>query len=270
MSILLSNKILTIVIVTYNPPIDELEKTLVSILNQTWNDYEVLIIDGGSEGSIIECISLFANDCNKKGIGCRVISEPDQGIYDAMNKGIKYAEGDWIIYINAGDYLYKCDVLESIEVYLERGNEDVIYGNIVAKDGEETQIFKPRLLKRIKKEIPFCHQAVFTKRTAMRQGFDISYTLCADYDFYLGAYIGGMKFRYVDQVISYYSLDGVSSQNMVRLRNEIYDIRKKYGTIRISKSMYLIYHSIRANIRRRVPRLALEATRTLRKVIRGR
>lgn len=117
--------ILSIITVTYNCK-DDLEVTLESILNQTFKNYELIIIDGGSKDGTLDTIKRYKERINFW------VSESDHGIYDAMNKGIKVAQGSYLQFLNAGDLFFKKDSLQ--KVFFEYEKYDVIYGDIYIVD----------------------------------------------------------------------------------------------------------------------------------------
>ena len=114
--------LISVVTVCYNAA-DTIEKTMLSVLNQTYHDIEYIIIDGGSTDGTVEIIRKYADRI------AYWVSEPDKGIYDAMNKGIKVATGEWINFMNAGDEFVDANVLDKLFFAKTVANVDVIYGN---------------------------------------------------------------------------------------------------------------------------------------------
>ncbi|MCY1133837.1 glycosyltransferase family 2 protein [Bacteroides fragilis] len=117
-----SNPLVTIITVCYNAE-TTIEKTILNVINQTYADIEYIIIDGGSNDGTIEIINKYANKISYW------MSEPDRGIYDAMNKGIKLAKGDWVSFMNSGDSFYSLDTVEDVVQFI-REEYDVIYGSV--------------------------------------------------------------------------------------------------------------------------------------------
>lgn len=118
--------LISVVTVCYNAA-DTIEKTMLSVLNQTYHDIEYIIIDGGSTDGTVEIIRKYADRI------AYWVSEPDKGIYDAMNKGIKVATGEWINFMNAGDEFVDANVLDKLFFAKTVANVDVIYGNTLMK-----------------------------------------------------------------------------------------------------------------------------------------
>ena len=132
---------------------NDIESTINSILNQSFTDYEYLIIDGGSVDATIEIAKRYTKNFLEKGISYRIISEKDEGIYDAMNKAAKYANGEWIIYINAGDALFDSTVLERLSSEIA-DDLDVIYGDAVLLDHNKYKLLKAKSLEFFKYSNP--------------------------------------------------------------------------------------------------------------------
>lgn len=133
---------ISVVTVCYNAA-DTIEKTMLSVLNQTYHDIEYIIIDGGSTDGTVEIIRKYADRI------AYWVSEPDKGIYDAMNKGIKVATGEWINFMNAGDSFVNSNVLDRLMNFHKDGL--ILYGNIIRIFNlieEEQQVLEHQSLKR--------------------------------------------------------------------------------------------------------------------------
>ena len=203
-----------------------LRKTMESVFSQTYRDFEYIVIDGASTDESVEVIRTSA--LQAEGLDFKWISEPDTGIYNAMNKGLKMAHGEYTLMLNSGDYLVDEHVVE--RVMLELHTEDIIQGNIVTlQDGEEivergygkSDITFIDVMKN-----HFLHQASFCRRDLFdKYGyFDESYKINGDTVFYakcLG--FGNASFRYVDVSIAYFDTTGISADpagKWVALRKE--------------------------------------------------
>lgn len=170
----------TIITCTYNAAAT-LERTIRSVDTQTYPCIEHLIIDGASKDGTLEIAATSKR--------ARVISEPDKGLYDAMNKGIRMATGDYIIFLNAGDKFHTDDTLEKVSAMI-KDNPDVIYGEtaLVDNDGEFKRMRRlqaPENLswKSFKKGMLVCHQSFWVKRElAARTPYDLTYRYSADID----------------------------------------------------------------------------------------
>lgn len=190
------NKI-TIITVCFNAS-TVIEPTIRSVIAQTYNNIEYIIIDGGSTDDTLEIIKKYQNNIT------RWVSENDNGIYDGMNKGINMSTGDWIIFMNAGDRFLNKNVLRSVFVS-ETYNDDIgiIYGDSYKTNGIYAKFEKVM--------VPFwqnksylhgngiCHQASFVStKIAHRYPFDLRYKHAADMKMFQDIYNSGYKFKYVD------------------------------------------------------------------------
>lgn len=119
---------LTIITVCFNAA-DDLKKTLDSILTQTFTDFEYLVVDGGSKDNTLALLEFYKPLFAKENKVFRYVSEPDQGTYDAMNKGIQLAKGEWINYMNAGDSFYEDSTLHEFFSASSKENAGVMYGD---------------------------------------------------------------------------------------------------------------------------------------------
>jgi hypothetical protein len=140
------------------------------------------------------------------------ISEPDQGIYDAMNKGLGFSKGHYVHYLNAGDLILK-DAYKNI--FSSKGcqeNYDVIYGDLVVAGTDVKYVSRP--LDTIYREMPIFHPAVFIKLNVLREfQFNISYKIAGDYDLILRLYLAKKRFLYVPICVTAFNLGGVSNTN---------------------------------------------------------
>ena len=202
----------SIIIPTYNSE-KTLKKCLESVLFQSFNDFEILIMDGVSIDDTLEIAENF-NDNRIK-----IFSEKDEGIYDAMNKGIDKSKGEWLYFLGSDDELYQETVLEKIYSTTIVTRRKIIYGNakIVgdagwAKDGD---IYDREfdLEKILRKNI--CHQAIFYYRTVYQKlgKYNIGYNICADWDFNLRCF-AKYQFLYIEDIIAKF-IGGNSSSVMI-------------------------------------------------------
>jgi glycosyltransferase involved in cell wall biosynthesis len=198
---------ISIITINYNN-LYGLKSTVDSVIHQTWKDFEHIIIDGGSTDGSAEFIS--END----ELFTYWVSEPDKGIYNAMNKGIRNSTGEYLIFLNSGDSFYDQNSLGNL--CLENYNEDIIYGNLQINSNNTTYI------KQYPKTLSFNfflidslpHQATLIKREVFnRFGFyEEDYNLSADWaHFVLVICKYCVSYRYVNKTISVFNLGGISS-----------------------------------------------------------
>ncbi len=216
---------ITVITVCYNEK-EKIKDTILSVVNQDYANFEYLIIDGNSDDGTVELSSKILQKINKS---ARVISEKDTGIYNAMNKGVNLANGDFIVFMNAGDSFYSASTLRVLAEKTE--GYDIVYGNHCIVRGEKAKIIHAEEVANIVKHSVFCHQATMTKRDLLLHNpFDESLTIVADYDFFLKQYMAKKKFLYVDVTVAYYNPEGVSSD--LSQTRKLHDmVRRKYGLI---------------------------------------
>ncbi len=182
-----------------------LEETILSVLNQTYDNVEYIIIDGGSTDGTLDIIKKYEHAIDYW------VSEKDRGIYDAMNKGIVLATGDWINFMNAGDGFYSNDVLEKIFQGNELKNIDVIYGDHNVIYPNRTKIVKAKDMEGIWKGSRFCHQSSFVSSKVHKLNkFNISNKMGADFEFFYNLYKRKGAFKYVDVIVANYRAGGIS------------------------------------------------------------
>lgn len=252
-------KRLSIITINFNHK-DGLKRTIDSIVNQTFTDYEWIVVDGGSTDGSKELIEEY-KDCF-----AWWCSEPDKGVYNAMNKGIAQAKGEYINFMNSGDLFASPTILE--EIFSKPHTADVLYGRMVVEtmDGEEywPNMMKPRLRWFDFYTSTLNHQSTFTKREMFLKygGFDESYKAYGDWRHF--AYIVGVEkasSEFIPMIISIYEGGGLSANQtaiceneLVRLRQELYptfnhDIYRQlnqmdvvYSSV-ISRSIFkVVYH----------------------------
>ena len=197
---------LSIITVCYNAE-KYIGACIDSVLALDANDFEYIIIDGLSTDSTINIARSYESAFLHKKIPYQIISEKDIGTYDAMNKGIFIAKGDWILYMNSDDRFFdkKC-INNFMSSNLERYG--VVYGDVIAVKDEKTIYRIPEKLERLKSgvEMPFCHQSAFTKRELLKQYlFDLKYWIVADIELYLRMYENNIEFMYMPGCIAYFS-----------------------------------------------------------------
>jgi glycosyltransferase involved in cell wall biosynthesis len=198
----------SIVICTYNAS-KSLPTALDLILAQKCADYEVIIIDGSSIDGTQEIIKGYEKKFDGR---LRWISELDKGIYDAMNKGIDMARGEWIYFLGSDDVLCSNDVLEKISNEIGESNPDVIYGNVAWGNTGKIYDGKFSALKLMQENI--CHQSIFFKKRLFDKfgKYDTKYKVLADHIFNMQWFNDeSVRRKYVDLTIAKYNVDGQSS-----------------------------------------------------------
>ncbi|WP_080237119.1 glycosyltransferase family 2 protein [Spirosoma rigui] len=207
-----------------------LQKTLQSIAQQGDAEYQLIVIDGGSVDGSRAVIDTFSH------LIAYWVSEPDQGIYHAMNKGIAQATGDYCLFLNAGDWLVENSLANAAK---ECTGEDIVYFGCYRSysDGRvEEQSYPSRLTMRSFFKRTIGHQSTFIKRDLFRQygTYNESFQLHADYDFWLKTIIiHRASCKYIDRFLCYYDMGGRSSQQSEQSQLEIERVLASYLPIRV-------------------------------------
>lgn len=227
----------SIVTVSYNCA-GTIGKTIESVMRQDYAGKEYILIDGGSTDGTAELVKTHRNDFS---YWC---SEPDGGIYQGMNKGIAQAQGEWIIFMNAGDTFASTHVLSDIASYINKGEYDIVYGDILTgKNG--TPKLKPASEPCNKQRMYFCHQAAFARTALLKQmPFDTRFNMSADFHFFKRCYLSGYRFRHVPVIVAVYDSHGVSNRQRIKgLRDNIRVIReldKGWDKIKFLLKLYYV------------------------------
>jgi glycosyltransferase involved in cell wall biosynthesis len=201
---------LSIITINYNDVIG-LKRTFESVISQSCKEFEYIVIDGASVDGSKEFLEQNNSHINYW------VSEADKGIYNAMNKGIKAANGEYLLFLNSGDTLYSDNSLQSILKCLEKGDKDIYYGNLINR-GDMDELYS------VPKEISFMffyssslpHPSTFIRRSCLIEmgGFDESLKIVSDWKFFiLGIFKNGFSFQYIEEIISVFYLGGISNIN---------------------------------------------------------
>lgn len=220
---------ISIITVCYNAE-KTIKKTIESIIEQTADDFEWVVVDGESKDRTNEIIESYIPEFERKGIKVNYLSEPDNGIYDAMNKGAQRATGEYLTYMNADDSYYKNDSVEQVIAEIEKTSADIIYGDTCFIKPTEQYVEKAKEIETITYHLPFCPQAAFVRTELQQQlQFDTQFQISADYDFFLRAYLQGRKFQRIDHVIAYFTFGGASNENLIKTYKEDVAVKVKNG-----------------------------------------
>lgn len=195
----------SIITVCYNAH-DCIKNTVESVLGQNYENYEYIIIDGKSTDDTVDIIK---KTCNNHKVN--IVCEPDKGIYDAMNKGIRLAKGDLITFLNAGDVFYNNEVLNNTAKLADLSNA-VVFGDIVVKKyGVQAREIAKLSIGKGDLQMGFNHQGTFVKREIAQSFlFNLNYRVAADYDMMLRIYKNGYSFQKINVIIAYYDMNGFS------------------------------------------------------------
>lgn len=220
----MNNPIITIITVSFNA-ISIIEDTIKSVINQSYPNIEYIIVDGGSKDGTLDIIKKY-----KKNIA-HIVCEPDKGIYDAMNKGINLASGEWINFMNCGDSFYDANTINQIvDAILENKKVDIIYGNTIINSNVGKYLVLPENIENLSKHLPFCHQSTFVRASlAKKNPFDLQYKFVADYNFFFNAYKNNHSFYHLNKPVANYQIEeGFSASNMNKCIIEEHIINNTY------------------------------------------
>ncbi len=209
-------------------------KTIESVKKQTYQNIEHIIIDGGSDDGTIELI---------KNTGLKYISEPDNGIYDAFNKGIKISKGKYINFLNSDDFFNNIDAVKISVEKLEKTNSDFSFAkaDFVDKTGKFLRYFEPNIYDVFSK-MPFCHQTMFVKTDVIKNErlFDLTFKSASDYDLIIRLMIKKYKYCEIKDNIVSFRIDGESLTNVrISISEQLSIFKKIYSHyIHLSEQEY--------------------------------
>ncbi|WP_443936918.1 glycosyltransferase family 2 protein [Pedobacter sp. MW01-1-1] len=200
---------LTVITIVYNN-VRDIERTIQSVINQTYQDIEYIVIDGASTDGTLAIVNRYRDKISK------IVSEPDRGIYDAMNKGLALATGDYVLFMNSGDEIYDVKTVE--KVFGTAEGADIYYG--------ETEMYNDdwESLGRRRHAVPdefswtsfrygmnVSHQAIYIKRS-LTTPYDLSYKYSSDIDWIIKAAKKSIKIVNVNQYVAKYLVGGMSKK----------------------------------------------------------
>ncbi|WP_299396343.1 glycosyltransferase family 2 protein [uncultured Gelidibacter sp.] len=240
---------ISIITATYNS-VKTLEVCMKSVLNQDYNNIEYIVVDGGSKDGTLDLIKSKA----EKHRSIFYSSEPDKGIYDALNKGIAKATGDVIGFVHSDDFLADNTIISKIADYLKVGGFDGVYGNLHYVQFDDTekivrnwksQAFSPKLLNR--GWMP-AHPTLFLKKEVYNTHgyFDLNYKIAADYDFILRIFQRvDYNFHYLPMTIMKMRVGGASNRS---LSNLIQKTKEDFHAAKTNKIDYPLFVILQKNL----------------------
>lgn len=239
---IIKNPKVSIITVVFNGE-EFLEETIQSVIGQTYDNVEYIIIDGGSMDGTVDMIKKYEDNINYW------VSEKDAGIYDAMNKGIKVFKGDYINFLNAGDSFVNNDVLTNI--FINHEHYDLIYGAISLKDASNKFLTNVYPKKFTKFNLMFwgtgtlCHQSMFVRKNVLVD-YSLDYRLKGELNWYFDLYKNIKNVRVVDFPVINYILGGTGDINYkLNIKEAIVVQFKQNGLFGIVSIPFLIYSFVR-------------------------
>jgi glycosyltransferase involved in cell wall biosynthesis len=218
-----------------------LERTILSVLQQTYANIEYIIIDGGSTDGTLDIISKYNDKI------AYWLSEPDQGISDAFNKGVASSTGEFVGFLNADDWLSPDQIELGVKALLD-SSADFAFGDLLFHDEAGRVLYRingdPDYKRTIHSKMPeLCHPTVLARRTAFEQigPFDTRYRYAMDYEWFLRLHRHGGSGTYVKDIVGHMGIGGASDRSYVKAVKEVRDISVRYGQNRLIAE--LLYRS---------------------------
>ena len=226
---------LSIITINYNDS-KGLSETIKSVVGQSYKDIEYIVIDGGSTDGSKEVIRNYEKYINYW------VSEPDTGIYNAMNKGIRASQGEYLLFLNSGDVLHSDDVIENVVPAL--GNHDMVIGKVLFENSGQTNELPEELtlLRFYHGSVP--HPSTFIRRTIMLEHmFDERLRIVSDWRFFIQTLIiGNASYSHLNLIITDFDTSGISATNKVLVERERDQVLKELFPERIRKDyLHFIY-----------------------------
>jgi len=226
---MMNEPLLSVITVVFNN-VAAIERTMLSVLNQTYKRIEYIVIDGNSTDGTTELVEKYRSRL------AIFISEKDAGIYDAMNKALAKATGDYVVFMNSGDEFYEKNTVK--EVFASEPNADIYYGETEMINGQLQSLGQRRhsipenfTWRDFKYGMSISHQAIFICRN-LTEPYDLNYNLSSDIDWILKAAKKARKIVNVHQYVAKYLVGGMSKKKHLQSLQERFAImRKHYGLL---------------------------------------
>ncbi len=220
-----------------------LEETILSVINQTYDNVEYIIIDGGSTDSTLDIIKKYEGQVDYWA------SEQDSGIYDAMNKAITLATGEWINFMNAGDIFYTLNILNTIFTSTNLHNADILFGHREVRYSDKKRIIKAGKVSSLWKGSQFSHQSAFVSSSFHKEHpFDTNIKITADFSFFYNAYIQKVKYLYLNTIVSSIAAGGLSDTKRIDGILEMWLVIDKNSKV----NFYYIFRIIKEMLKEKI------------------
>ena len=218
---------IAIVTVTYNAEQD-IEKTLNSVVIQDYPNIHYYVLDGKSTDNTLNILMRYKTLFSNAGMDYLVTCKRDHGIFDAMNASLEFINEDYVLFLNAGDYLADVHVISYVENYLNQNECDICYGDFYAYNNNKRKKAIAREAFELPDGMMTAHQAIFTKVDLLRKHkYQTKYSMAADYHFYLNMFLLGKKFLHFHKIIVYFQIGGISQRKAKLTQNEVVEIKKE-------------------------------------------
>lgn len=238
---------LSVITVTYNAQ-ETLERTMKSVQEQSYSDIEHVIVDGKSADGTLALIQKYENPA------LRWISEPDNGLYDAMNKAAAMVSGDYLCFLNAGDTFFAADTVQKIMQSIDKNTSpDILYGETAIVDGQGKFLHMRRLKTpetltwtSFRQGMVVCHQAFIIKRELF-EPYDLSYRFSADFDWCIRMMKIAKHIHNTRLTLINYLNEGMTTANRKDSLKERYRIMERYYGV-VSTFLHHVWFAVRAVI----------------------
>jgi glycosyltransferase involved in cell wall biosynthesis len=228
--------LVSVITVVYNGAAG-IEQTIRAVKEQTYHPVDHIVVDGGSADGTVEILERYNDSL------AYWVSEPDRGIYDAMNKGVDLVTDpdSYILFANADDHLYSPEALE--RVISSSSGEDLVYGRMVLTDGDISGVAGRRVAFEDLARQTLCHPATFVRRRVFDSvgKFDLGYRIAADYDHMVRCFAAPVSTRFVDVIVSTMKMGGVSEDRfLLSCRERKAVIRKRFPLVPRLKGIWQV------------------------------
>jgi glycosyltransferase involved in cell wall biosynthesis len=236
---------ISVITVVFNN-VSEIKETMLSVLNQDYPDLEYIVIDGGSNDGTLEIIENYKlkieND-EFKNVDFKYISEKDSGIYEAMNKGIELATGEWITNVNAGDVLLEIPLI--ILAMPEIKKYDALCGSVIINNNK---IIEPEFNWKMLIHNTLPHQGLYYNKEKLYAAYDTKYRIYSDFAYNIGMYKRKQKVYLYDKILCFHSTNGISNDKCGK--QELFQIVKQQcgWFFEIVSFVYFKYQGLRLRI----------------------
>jgi glycosyltransferase involved in cell wall biosynthesis len=241
--------LVTVVTIVFNGE-DFIEDTILSVINQNYSNIEYIVIDGESTDKTTEIIKRYVPHIHYW------VSEKDSGIYDAMNKAIDAATGEWMIFMNAGDTFSSNSSIADV-FSRDQNNFAVIYGDVNVVYSKFMRLVKAKMISEIPKGMPFCHQSTLVKTSYHKTNkFNVENPIAADMEFFMSAYLSGFQFNYLPFSISNISSGGLSDTKRIETILAWWKVSVQLGSSKYLALHYMALLSttyLKAMVKRMIP-----------------
>ena len=229
---------ITIVTVVYNAE-DFIEKTIKNVLNQNYPNLEYIIVYTPSHDKTFQIIKKYESKVDK------ILINNVLGIYQSMNLGAKFATGEYINYMNAGDFFYNKNTIRSI--FNQKQHADVLYGHCKILYNNFSRFVQVSNLSNLINEMSFSHQSCFTKTKLQKKfGFQTKYYLSADHDLYLKLYLKKYRFKNLNKILSSCKANGIVNQKRFEAvrQNQLISLENCKNELSLFKKLKMINNII--------------------------